>query len=177
MKNTLRITILFLIVVSGSGILLAQQLMHYTSEKFAYSIQVPEDWKRKENVRGDKISLVLISPEGATMSVVFHDPGKLTKEQFIKQYIESAYKGKKDFSLEEKGVFKSRDDEAQYIVADYKDEEKERCKVCFYQRGAEITVVTMTHKKSKFNAELEKFDLILKSFTFETDQNKVDSEE
>jgi hypothetical protein len=77
--------------------------------------------------------------------------------------------------LQEKGAIKSRDDEALYLVYTFeKNGVIQKEKVCFYVRNEEIAVLTANHTEDKFHELIPVFDKIFKSFTFETDQEKVE---
>lgn len=169
---------LLLLLWQGEGFLFAQPLMHYTSGDYKYSIQIPEDWKRSDEVRNKNVSLVMLSEEGATVSVAFYKLKNLSAEKFIEDYEKSLSSQLNQVNLQEKGVIKARDDEATYLTFDYvKDSVVRKEKVCFYKRSKEIALITASNSEDKYPTSLPVFDKIFKSFTFETDQNKVEKVE
>ena len=46
MINRLKITTLLFGLILGKGFLMAQHMMYYTSERFEYSMMIPEDWEK-----------------------------------------------------------------------------------------------------------------------------------
>jgi len=166
---------LLLFYITGSGISYAQHLMHYTSERFDYSLLIPEDWKRNDQLKGENLALVLVSPEDASMSVSFYSLMGVEEEEFINRFQSNLEKQLDNISIEEKGEFKSRDDEATYLLFDYeKDGITQREKLSFYVRKKEIAVLAATHEKDKFHEILPVLEKVFKSFTFETKQEKVE---
>ena len=173
-KKLITLSLLSLILW-GKAFLFAQSMMHYTSDEYGYSLQIPEDWQRKDEIRNESLSLVVYSKEGSTVSVTFFELKGLSKEQFIDRYEKSLQGQFNELSVQEKGVVKARDDEAPYLVYDYKKaEESIREKVCFYNREEEMALITANAPAEFFHKSLPSFDTIFKSFTFETNQSKVE---
>ena len=176
MKDKFFVLALLLVFFQWKAFLLAQNMMHYTSGKYHYSMQLPEDWKRSDEIRNDNISMVMASEDGASGSVSFYTLREISPEEFIAQYEKSLRKQMAKLVLMEKGVLKSRDDEATYLIYTYEKEGKvHKEKVCFYVREHEIALVMITHAENKFHELLPVFDRIFQSFTFETDQSKIES--
>ena len=194
-KAILILTLLFEVVI-GKGFLFGQHLMHYASEDYNYSMLLPEDWKRNDNVKNPKVSLVLVSPTGAAVSVSNYTnqetytngsaEGTIKEEQleglrskFREQFIEghiSAYsKSLDEFQLQEKGTILARDDEADYLVFTYtKEKTPMREKVCFFMKEIHVAIISAKQEDVLFHKSLPVFDKIFVSFTFETEQDKVE---
>ncbi|HAW52354.1 MAG TPA: hypothetical protein DCX54_08525 [Flavobacteriales bacterium] len=153
-----------------------QQLMHYTSERFEYSMQIPEDWKRNDQLKGENLAMVLVSPQDASMSVSFYSISGIDAGEFIDRYQQNLEKQLKGISIQEKGVFKSRDDEATYLLLDYdKEGVRVREKHSFYERKGEVAVLAARQEKEKFHELMPVLEKVFSSFTFETKQEKVDN--
>ncbi|MEQ8323887.1 MAG: PsbP-related protein [Vicingaceae bacterium] len=155
----------------------AQMLMHYTSEKYDYSVRLPEDWRRNDELKGDNLAMVVVSPENGSLSFAFYSMKDVNSEEFIENYQKSLEKQLPMIQVHEKGNFKSRDDQATYLVIDFeKDGKKKREKVCFYPRKKEMAVVTASDNKETFHQMTPVLDDVFASFTFETKQEVVDPE-
>lgn len=173
-KKTLILTLL-LVLVQWKGFLLAQTMMQYTSGKYMYSLQIPEEWKRLDEVKNSQIALVLASEDGASVNVAFYNMKELNRDKFIVQYEKSMRKQLPAMVMQEKGMLKSRDDEAMYLVYTFeKDGVVMKEKACFYVRANEIAVLTANYKDESFHHLIPVFDKIFKSFTFSTDQEEVE---
>lgn len=155
----------------------AQNLMRYTSGMYSYSILIPEDWRRNDAVDNSKIALVMLSDSGATVSVTFHSITGLTTQGFVEKY-ESSLPGQLEgLAVQEKGIIKSRDDEAPYLVIDFRSQGvMKREKICFYGRAGEVAVVTAGFTTEDFHTMIPVFDRIFKSFTFETRYEKLEAD-
>ena len=167
---------LFVVCMIGAVDVFGQQLMHYTSERFEYSLQIPEHWKRNDQLKGGNLAMVLVSPEDASMSISFYSLNNVGKDEFIDRYQQNLEKQLLGISIQEKGVFKSRDDEATYLLLDYdKDGVRLREKHSFYERKGEIAVLVAGQQKEKFHELMPIIEQVFESFTFETKQEKVDN--
>ena len=156
---------------------LAQGLMHYTSDRYEYSVQIPEDWRRNDQLRADNLSMVVVSPENASLSFAFYPLKDMKAEEFIRNYQKGMEAKLQGMDVKEKGVFKSRDDEATYLLYDFqKDSVLYREKVCFYARKKEMAVVTARQSKAEFHNIIPVLDEVFVSFTFETKQEAVEGE-
>ena len=154
---------------------MAQGLMHYTSERYEYSVMIPEDWRRNDELKTQNLAMVVVSPEGASLSFAFYSLKDLSPEKFIENYQKSLEKQVSEMDLKEKGVIKSRDGEATYLLYDFKkDSVLVREKVCFYHRAKEMAVLTASREKAEFHEVLPFLDEIFPSFTFETRQEEVE---
>lgn len=166
---------LLLSLLMGEGFLFSQNLMHYTSGEYNFSIQLPENWQRSDDLSNKKVALILLSEEGASVSVAFYKLKSIESVEFIENYEKSLNQQLYKVKLQEKGVIKSRDDEAPYLVYDFsKDTVRYKDKVCFYTRDKEIALITVSHTEADFHKLLPFFDKIFKSFTFETNQDRVE---
>lgn len=166
---------LFTFYVMGMGFSFAQHLMHYTSERFEYSLLIPEDWRRNDELKGENLAMVMVSPDDASMSISFYSLKGMDENEFIEQYQHNLEKQLIGISIREKGVFKSRDDEATYLLFDYdKNEIQYTEKLSFYKRKKEMAVLVVSHSKEKFHEIIPVIEKVFASFTFETKQDKVD---
>lgn len=167
---------LVLLFLQDGAFLFAQNLMQYTSGEYNYSILIPEDWKRNDELRNSQISLVLVSDKGAAVFVSFYSLNQSSEELFIDQFEKSLPSQLEGLSIQEKGVIRTREDEVVYLIYEYKKQgADQREKVCFYRREKEMALVTASQTASEFHENLPVFDKIFQSFTFETDQEKVES--
>jgi len=172
-KKLFLLNLLFFMLF-GKSLLYAQNMMYYTSDEHGYSIQLPEEWKRSDEV-SEKVALVMLSDEGASANVTFYELNGMSPEQFIDRYEKSTEGNLQGLIIHEKGVFKSRDDDAVYLVYSFnKDGKAIREKACFYSRENEMVVVIVSNAEDKFHNDLAIFDKVLHSFTFETVQDKVE---
>ena len=129
-------------------------------------------------MKNSNISLVLISPDDAAISVSFYDMKELSEHSFVEGYIKSFKAESADHVLLEKGSFLSRDDEAKYLILNYKKgDQLIREKVCFFLRKTEMAVVSARHSEEEFHNLIPVFDKLFNSFTFETTQEKVEEQE
>jgi hypothetical protein len=153
-----------------------QHLMHYTSERFEYSLLIPEQWKRNDQLKSENLAMVLVSPEDASISIAFYSLKGAGEDEFIDQYQENLERQLTGISIQEKGVFKSRDDEATYLLLDYdKNGIRYREKISFYMRKNEMAVLVAGQEKEKFHESTPVIEKVFSSFTFETKQEKVDN--
>ena len=167
---------LFLIYILGTSCSFGQHLMHYTSERFEYSLMIPEEWKRNDQLKGENLAMVLVSPEDASMSISFYSLKSTGENEFIEHYQQNLEKQLTGIEIQEKGVFKSRDDQATYLLLDYdKNGVRFREKLSFYKRKNEMAVLIAGHEKEKFHEIIPIIEKVFSSFTFETKQEKVDN--
>lgn len=171
-------TIALFLIVSGKGDLFSQNLMQYTSDEYHYSMLIPEEWERMDEVRNKRISLVLRSKDGATLSVSFYTGKNIDKDSFQEQYFQSLLAGNSNAQLEEKGVLVTREGEVDYLLMEYaQDGELISEKACFYLLENEIVVVSGRYTAEQFHQLLPLFNKIFKSFILETDQKIVEYED
>ncbi len=169
---------LFLILIALWGTnAVSQNMMFYTSEAYSFTVELPEEWKRSDMAKSEAVALVMQSPEGATLDITFYELTNMNKDQFMERFellLESSYD---KLVLQEKGVIKARDDEATYLVFDYEtDAGRMKEKVCFYNREGEMTLITGKHSEEDFHDASPVFDKVFKSFTYETDQEKIEGD-
>ena len=175
MKHIKTLLSLSLLFILGTGFSFSQQLMQYTSDRFDYSMKIPEDWKRNDQLKSENLAMVLVSPDDASISVSFYTLKDMEPEIFIENFQDNIEK-KLGGNVVEKGVFKARDGEATYLLYDYeKDGKLTREKLSFFPRKKEMAVLTAQQEKSKFHEITPILEYVFSSFTFETKQDKVDT--
>jgi len=165
-------SIVLVLSVSAWGGDPVRELTSYTNQEKKFSLRLPRDWERKENLMGSAV--VAIGPQGKSsedfrenINVVVEDlPNAMTSKEYFDVSLKVLKRLFTDFQLEKSGSLKLNQKDAYWVVFTHRMG-KVKAKVLQYMLvdGLKAYVITSSSAPQKFSKYQHLFEEVAKSFS------------